>query len=229
VLPDRRPPAIALLSAGSGITPVLSMLRTLADDGYDGDVAFVHHARSGPDVLYGPEVERLVADRAGWRRLVVTEHDRTGDHRGRFAPAHLEAAGIDPAVAVAFACGPPPYLESVAAGWAAAGGSADRFRTESYGLSPSPTRAGGAAGTVRFAGRGAPIDVTDDGRPLLLQAEAAGLAPAHGCRRGICRSCVRPLVAGSVVEEGGVRVAGGPGSTVRLCVGVADGDVEVDL
>jgi ferredoxin-NADP reductase len=215
VLPEAPPRSIALLSAGSGITPVLSMLRTLADDGHRGEVRFVHHARTDGDILYGPEARALAEERAGWRHEVVV---------GDFEPDHLARAGVDPAGTVAFACGPPGYLDVVRAAWLDGGGSADDFHTESYGL-PAPERTGAGTGQLRFG----TTAVADDGRTLLVQAEAAGLAPAHGCRRGICRSCVVPLTAGTVVEEGGTVVTAGPGTAVRLCVTVADGDVEVAL
>ena len=57
------------------------------------------------------------------------------------------------------------------------------------------------------------IEVVSDGRPILLQAEAAGLRPAHGCRRGICHTCAVPI----------------DGALVRICVTAPDGDVELDL
>jgi ferredoxin len=73
------------------------------------------------------------------------------------------------------------------------------------------------------------VEVANDGRALLLQAEAAGLRPAHGCRRGICHTCVTTLVAGRVVDA--VTGAGNheTGTSVRICVSIPDGDVELDL
>jgi ferredoxin len=77
------------------------------------------------------------------------------------------------------------------------------------------------------------IEVANDGRPILEQAEAAGLRPAHGCRRGICHTCVVPRASGCVrvaadggIEAGPADIAGTP---VRICVTVPDGDVELDL
>ncbi len=60
-LPDPRPDRLVLISGGSGVTPVMSMLRTLCDEGHDGQIAFVHYARTPADWLYQPEARALAA------------------------------------------------------------------------------------------------------------------------------------------------------------------------
>lgn len=203
---------VALVSAGSGITPVLSMLRTL--DAHAGDVGapvtFAHYARTGRDVLHVPEVADIVARHPGWQAVTVTEHDETGDLHGRFDPSHLLAAGVDPAGADAYVCGPVPFMAAVEAAWSDGGGDPTRFHTESFG-SPAAATRGPVGGRLRFARSG--VEVVSDGRPILVQAEAAGLRPTHGCRRGICHTCVVPV----------------DGTPVRICVTPPDGDVELDL
>lgn len=226
---------ILLVSAGSGITPVLSMLRAI-DDGTAapvGPVTFVHYARRGDDVLYAGEVAEIVARHPGWRAITVTEHDRTGDLHGRFADDHLAAVGARPRAGEAYVCGPQPFMDAVAAAWRAHGGAPSRFHTESFGAPAAATVgvATAGTGTLRFARSG--VEVADDGRSILEQAEAAGLRPQHGCRRGICHTCVVPRASGCVrvaatgeLEASPADVAGTP---VRICVTVADGDVELDL
>jgi ferredoxin-NADP reductase len=61
VLPEPRPRRIALISGGSGVTPVLSMLRTLTDEGHEGEITFLHYARSAEDLLYAEDLERTAA------------------------------------------------------------------------------------------------------------------------------------------------------------------------
>jgi stearoyl-CoA 9-desaturase NADPH oxidoreductase len=227
--PADRP--VLLVSAGSGITPVLSMLRAL--DGRAGadatPVTFAHYSRGGDDVLYADEVAEIVARHPSWRSVTVTEHDATGDLHGRFDPGHLAAMGVRPRAGEAYVCGPAPFMQAVSAAWRQAGGAASRFHTESFG-SP-PATAGPAKGTLRFARSG--VEVANDGRSILEQAEAAGIRPAHGCRRGICHTCVVPRSSGCVrvlgdgtAEATAADVAGTP---VRICVTAADGDVELDL
>ena len=226
VLPATPPAAIALLSAGSGITPVLSMLRTLHDQGHGGEVAFVHYARTGQDVLYGAEVGALVGRHQGWRAVTVTEHDSTGDLEGRFDRGHLAAAGIDAGRFEAFVCGPAPFMAAVAAAWVEAGGAGSRFHTESFGVDAQPSATGGG-GRLRFGASG--VEVPNDGRPILVQAEAAGLTPVHGCRMGICRTCVVPKASGCVRDAITGKLDTDAGTVVRICVSIPDGDVEIDL
>jgi len=227
--PAGRP--VLLVSAGSGITPVLSMMRALDEGGVrdEAPVTFAHYARGGDDVLYRDEVAEIVARHPPWRAVTVTEHDDTGDLHGRFDPGHLVAMGVRPRAGEAYVCGPAPFMQAVSAAWRQAGGAAGRFHTESFG-SPLAT-AGRAGGTLRFARTG--VEVANDGRSILEQAEAAGINPAHGCRRGICHTCVVPRSSGCVRHLGDgtpeATAADVAGTPVRICVTVPDGDVELDL
>jgi stearoyl-CoA 9-desaturase NADPH oxidoreductase len=223
---------VLLVSAGSGITPVLSMLRALDERaGADATpVTFAHYARGGDDVLYAAEVAEIVARHPMWRAVTVTEHDITGDLHGRFEPGHLAAMGVRPRAGEAYVCGPAPFMQAVSGAWRQAGGAASRFHTESYG-SPAVPASGRAGGTLRFARTG--VEVADDGRSILEQAEAAGISPAHGCRRGICHTCVVPRASGCVrlLADGTAEAtaADAAGTPVRICVTAPDGDVELDL
>src|SRR5947209_4681345 len=64
-VPEQRPETLVLISGGSGITPVLSMLRTLVEEGHDGEILFVHYARTEADWLYRDEVARLAERHTG--------------------------------------------------------------------------------------------------------------------------------------------------------------------
>ena len=233
VLDDGAPPGrpVLLVSAGSGITPVLSMLRHLDEGAVDDapPVTFAHYARSGDDVLYAREVAEIVARRPTWRAVTVTEHDATGDLHGRFDPGHLSAMGVRPRASEAYVCGPAPFMQAVSAAWRQAGGAAGRFHTESFGAPPAAS--GRPGGTLRFARSG--VEVVSDGRSILEQAEAAGIRAAHGCRRGICHTCVVPRTSGCVrvAADGSTEAEPGDvaGTPVRICVTVPDGDVELDL
>ena len=82
-------------------------------------------------------------------------------------------------------------------------------------------------GAVRFGV--SEIGVASDGTPLLLQAEAAGLAPLSGCRMGICHTCTRQLRSGVVRDAVTGELTTGPDANIRICVSVPVGDVEIDL
>ncbi|BBC63430.1 hypothetical protein MMRN_03260 [Mycobacterium marinum] len=99
--------------------------------------------------------------------------------------------------------------------------------TESFVPAPIEAPAQPSGGRVRFADSG--IDVVDDGRSLLEQAESAGLAPENGCRMGICHTCTRRKTSGTVrnLVTGAVSVA--PDEDVQICVSVPVGDVDLSL
>src|SRR5664280_1275407 len=90
VLPERRPERILLISGGSGITPVMAMLRTLCQEGFAGEIGFLNYARSAQLALYREELERLAENHAGLKLARGFTRGRGGKLAGRFCAAHLE-------------------------------------------------------------------------------------------------------------------------------------------
>ncbi len=216
------PPAerILLISGGSGITPVLSMARTLSRrrrrGEFHGEVAVLHYARTAADACYAGELSAL----PGVRVLFgFTRDGRGADLDGRFGPDHVAAAMPD-ADAV-YVCGPPALVDSVRE-------DHPQARFESF-VPPSVTAATqpAAGGRVVFADSG--VERVDDGRALLYQAEAAGLTPESGCRMGICHSCTRRKTSG-VVRNMITGAMSSPGEEdVQICVSAPAGDVRIAL
>lgn len=231
-LPDDRPDRILLVSGGSGITPVLAMLRTLCAEGHQGAVTFLHYDREPEAVVHRSTIESLAAAHPNVR--VLWAYDRrpdAGHLRGLLDESHLVAADAHWADAEAYVCGPAPLMDALAERYAAVG-AAHRVHQEAFTLRAFVAEAGEVGGTVRFAASGQ--EVAADGSPLLELAEAAGLAPAHGCRMGICLTCACSLTGGTVrdVVTGQLTTAEAVddgGTAVRICVSVPVGDVELDL
>jgi ferredoxin-NADP reductase len=227
-LPSPLPPHLVFVTGGSGITPVMSMLRALGTRRFDGRIDLLHFTRRHADTIFARELRARAAAHDGFRLAfaVTGEPPSAGDRAGhlteemlaRFAPGWADAA--------AWTCGPTALVDAARAIWARHG-RGDRLRVERFFAAPRPPVCDATGGTVHFA-RSA-RSVRSDGRSLLEQAEAAGLAPAFGCRRGICRTCVRTKVCGTVRDV----VTGAPSTaaeeTVRLCVSVPIGDVTIDL
>jgi len=217
VLPSERPERIALISGGSGITPVMSMLRTLLDEGYRGDVTFLHYART-PD---GRELAAIAAQAANVS--VAFAYTRgagvDGALEGHFCSDHLRALAPD---SHTFVCGPPGLIEAVRAA-----GDPERVYSESF-LPPALTiDTGDAVGAVSFARSG--LDAPNTGATLLEQAEAAGLKPAHGCRMGICHTCTCRKIAGSVRHVVTGEITSADDVDIQICVSVPTGSVALDL
>jgi len=224
-LPRSRPDRVLLISGGSGVTPVLSMLRTLVDEGPRGAITFVHYALTAADDCYRAEVDALAATHPNVRVVrIYTDAPGTGDLDGLFDAAQLEA--IDPQWrdAMTYVCGPAPLMDSVRTHFAEHG-LADRYHDEAFTLATIVAESTG--GTITFAATG--MTAPDDGRPLLLQAEAAGLTPESGCRMGICHTCPRTLVCGTVRDVTTGALTSEAGAAVRICVSAPVGDVSIDL
>lgn len=226
VLPDPRPQRLVLISGGSGITPVMSMLRTLCEEGHGCPVAFLHFARTPADVVYDRELERLCAAHRNVSMRVVYTREPPGGHRGHLSRAHLRALDEAHADADVYVCGPPGLVATTRRLWSDAR-QPQRVHVESF-LPPSPPpTARESRSSVRFLA--SEIEVTDDGATLLEQAERAGLSPAHGCRMGICHTCTTCKRAGRVRDVRSGELSGSGSDAIQLCVSVAAGDVELEL
>ncbi|KAA1248983.1 iron-sulfur cluster-binding domain-containing protein [Mycobacterium simiae] len=217
VLPARRPGRILFVSGGSGITPVMAMLRTLIAERHQGEIAFIHYARTSAEACYR---EELAAhnDLPGVRVLHGYTGSNGGALVGRFGPQHLAAAM--PAPDAVFVCGPKPLVD-------AARQQCHTVFTESFVPPLLETPVNPSGGRVTFADSG--IDVVDDGRSLLEQAESAGLTPDNGCRMGICHTCTRRKTSGTVRNLITGAVSTIPDEDVQICVSVPVGDVDLSL
>ena len=218
---------LLFVSAGSGVTPIASMVRDLAARGALGEAAGVvhlHFERGARDEIFGAELRALAAAHPRYRRVVV----HTADDPRRLDRARLDALVPDWRARDAWACGPHRLLEPLAACFEAAG-RAGALRVERFGAAraviPDDDAAGGE---VTFAA--SRVRARAGGRsPLLRVAEDAGLAPPHGCRMGICHSCDATLVAGRVRDLRTGACISEPGARIQVCVCAAAGDVEVAL
>jgi stearoyl-CoA 9-desaturase NADPH oxidoreductase len=215
VLPSVRPRRILFVSGGSGITPVMSMLRTLRSERFIGEVAFIHYARTAREACYRAELAAMPGVRVlhGYTRSTAGS-----DLDGRFGTAHLAAAMPQPDAV--FACGPPELVHAVRE-------HCDNVSSESFVPPVFNVAAETSGGSVTFADSG--VAVTDDGRPLLEQAEAAGLRPESGCRMGICHSCTRRKTSGAVRNLITGAVSSADEEDVQICVSVPVGDVDLAL
>ncbi len=217
-LPAQRPRRILFVSGGSGITPVMAMLRTLVAEGHvqtgGGEIALIHYARTAAEGCYRDELGAMPRVRVlhGYTR------SEAGDLLGRFSAEHLAAAMPSPDAV--YGCGPKALLDAVRK-------HCDNVYTESFVPPVFETPADLSGGRITFANSG--IDVIDDGRSLLEQAESAGLTPENGCRMGICHTCTRRKIAGTVRNLTTGAVSTAPDENVQICVSVPVGDVDLSL
>jgi ferredoxin-NADP reductase len=216
------------VTAGSGITPVIGMLRNLfpvADSGVvrlprsaDFDIVVVHVAPSEPDSIFIANLREL--DDAGMIRLVA----RYDDEHGVLSVADLADFVPDLQERVTLACGPAGLLDALESHHAERG---MELLTEQFRVATVVT---GEGGTVSFTKNGAIVEA-DGSRPILDEAEDAGVLMPSGCRMGICFGCVLPLREGAVrdLRTGDITTAvEGDGVKIQTCISAAAGSCSID-
>ena len=219
VLPTPLPEKVLFLTGGSGITPVMGMLRNHVAQ--LPDIVLVHSAPTTRDVIFATELRDLAG--AGYLRLVELHTDTDGMLD---VTRDLPTLVPDWAQREVWACGPAGLLEACEAFWSAAG-RADALHVERFRPHLQVT---GEGGTVTFTDSGVVLEA-DGGRPILEVAEAAGLLMPHGCRMGICYQCVLPLRDGVVrdLRTGELTYAApGDGIDVQTCISAAAGPCEIE-
>jgi ferredoxin-NADP reductase len=208
-----------LLSAGSGITPLMSMARSFHDLALETDAVFLHSARSPADIIFRDELA-LMAREPGFRALSICEHDSLGEgwggFRGRLTLGMLELAAPDFREREVFACGPAPYMAGVRAILGEAGFDMARYHEESFkfeDLAPADAAVAPPANSdqvatyrVEFSKSRRVIEVAADTN-VLAAARAAGMRLPSSCTRGLCGTCKSKLVSGevSMQHQGGIR------------------------
>lgn len=222
VLPRELPPRIVMLAAGSGITPLMAMLRDLRRRRERCEVTLLHVARTSQDRIFADEIDAMAGE-GSWLRV----RSRFTASDGRPETAELAALASESGDAPVFACGPAGFLDAVRDAWASAG-LATRLHVESFGA-PRAALATGHEATSVEAARSGRTFVALPGQTLLEAAEAAGLRPAHGCRAGICQECRCRKLGGVAVDVRDGRVLAEAGESIQLCVTAARGPVTLEL
>jgi ferredoxin-NADP reductase len=219
---------LLFVTAGSGITPVIGMLRNLfpvADEGVVRlarsaryDITVVHVAPTEPDSIFAANLRQL--DEAGLIRLVA----RYDDQHGVLDVGDLAELVPDLHERTTFACGPGGLLDALQSHHDGLGLA---LLTEQFRVS---TVAVGEGGTVSFSGSGTTVEA-DGATPILDAAEAGGVLMPSGCRMGVCFGCVLPLREGAVrdLRNGAITTAApGDGVKIQTCINAAAGACTID-
>jgi ferredoxin-NADP reductase len=209
------------LTGGSGITPVMGMLRTLAAAAELPDAVHVHSARDHDDVIFGNELRGMAE-----RFAAYTLHEQHTDSDGLFTLDRLDDICPDWREREVWACGPVGLLDAIEKRWADVGLSdqlhIERFQAQIFA---APDAQGG---TVNFTKTGRDAEAPA-GQPILEVGEAAGVAMPNGCRMGICFTCVAPLRTGQVRDLRTGEIHGEEGDLIQTCVSAAAGPCSIDL
>jgi stearoyl-CoA 9-desaturase NADPH oxidoreductase len=219
VMPDPAPASVLFITGGSGITPVMSMLRTLARRDQVTDIVHLHSAPTESDVMFAAELAELQSAHTSYRlQLRSTRTD------GRLDLSQLDDVVPDWRERQTWACGPEGLLNAAERAWHAQG-IAERLHLERFAVSKAAVH--GQGGTVQFARSGKTLTV-DAATPLMDAGEQVGIRMPFGCRMGICQSCVVGLLDGHVrdLRTGAEKE---PGSRIQTCISAASGDCMLDV
>jgi ferredoxin-NADP reductase len=216
------PTHILLLSAGSGITPVMAMLRSLHAQRYDGDVVFMHVCRSQGELIFATELAHLQAHMPKLRLITHFTHTH-----GRMDSADLLSLVPELSKRDTWMCGPGAWMDAVHAFWAQKGLTTALY-SERFGSAPQLLAIECAAATVDCTTTGAAF-TAQGADNLLVQAERAGMAPKHGCRMGICASCQCTKASGTVQNLVTGELSSAPNETIRLCISAARSNLTLAL
>ncbi|WP_026917199.1 ferredoxin reductase [Gordonia shandongensis] len=218
VLPDPLPARLLLVTAGSGLTPIISMLRSMRRRGGRADVRVIHSTPTPQDLLFGDELTAM-ADEG-----LIDLHVQCTRTDGKLTPASLRKLCPDFADRDTWACGPAGLLEMLTEQFDEVG-AAERLHIERFALERGAVGAEG--GVVTFGTPDRQVEV--DGATTLLEAgERAGVLMPFGCRMGICQSCVVMLDKGCVRDlRSGVEHV--EGERIQTCVSAAAGDCTLDV
>lgn len=230
------------LSGGSGITPLMAMVRYDHDVGAAPDTIFVHFARTPPDIVFRRELD-LVAQRPSRLQVTHVVESVTGErgwtgHRGRISRGLLDGVAPDLCEREIFCCGPPPFMATVRGMLHEAGYNMTHYHEESFTfedrapasreLQPSPAAAT-KTHAITFGKTGRSIPCNED-TTILAAARAAGLRLPSSCTIGLCGTCKIRKVSGEVdmAHAGGIRQREVDQGFILLCCSKPRGDVVLD-
>jgi ferredoxin-NADP reductase len=226
---------VVLIAAGSGITPMMAMLRYIDDLCVQTTATLLYCVRTSDDIMFESEFEQLRSRQKLQYYVVLSEpHVEWSGPRGHINREFIADTVKDLKSSDFFLCGPPPFMEASRAILMGLGVEPERILQESFG-SPAPKKAHAETvaqeeGMVLEFGRSGKACRVRSGQTLLEAVEAHGVGIPSSCRQGQCGTCKTRLLAGTVrmdTEEGLDPYWRAQGF-VLTCVGHAEGPVKLD-
>ncbi len=224
LLPDPLPEKVLSISAGSGITPIMSMQRELDRRDAIVDVIHIHSARRPELFIFGDMFRELQGRRPGYQL-----HERITSEQGRLTPDELDDLVPDWRERQTFLSGPREMIDAFEEHFKEHGTDDTVLHVERFqpvvGDGSADVGSGGTV-TFRVQDKEAECDV---GISILVGGEEAGALLPYGCRMGICHTCVGKLKSGSVRDLRTGELSEAAGQTIRTCVNAPEGPIEIEL
>ena len=230
------------ISAGSGITPMMSMTTYMYDAGRDPDIVFINCARRPSEIIFRQRLEHMASRITGIELAwVVSSTDRyqpwTG-YRGYLNQVLLAAAAPDYLEREVFCCGPEPFMQAVREALAGLGFDMERYHQESFHAPVGVTEEfpedhapdADETAQVDFALSGKTIECAQT-ETLLAAARSAGLVIPSGCTFGVCGTCKVRKTSGEVhmVHNGGITEEDIAEGYILACCSNPIGSVSIEV
>ena len=232
--PADRDKRLVLVAAGSGITPMMAILRYIDDLCLETPATLLYCVRTRRDIMFHEELDQLQTRLKNFRYHVLLSQP---DQEWSRARGHISSEFICNAVSeidgqVFFLCGPPLFMRAAQSILTDLGVAPERIRQETFGsteLKPAGARDGEAGFAVEFA-RSGRTGAIREGQTLLQVAAENGVDIPSACRQGQCGTCKTRLLNGHVrmTAEYGLDSESRARGFVLTCVGHAEGDVTLD-
>lgn len=221
------PEKILFLAAGSGVTPLMSLIRQLANDGMPTNVVLMYWVRTRQDVIFANELTTLAQAHAGLVVKPIFELETDlGAHelQGRPCVEHFSAVVPDLAERHVYVCGPTGFMNAVKTLCA----DAPAFHAEAFTPPVFVPNTGTGVARLFLSKSNRTLEVPV-GMALLDALEAQGIKPRSGCRMGICNTCACGKASGISRNLLTNDISVDANASLRICVSAAVGDITLDL
>jgi glycine betaine catabolism B len=227
---------VVLIAGGSGITPMMAMLRHIDDYCLPTSVTLLYSTRTNDDIIFRSELEELRARLNNFQYHILLSQPPAEwvGPKGRLNREFVESTIKEPASNYFFICGPGPFMDAAGQILSSLGVTPEKIIQESFGSpppsgSPQDPAITETVATIEFV-RSKKTHYARQGQTLLRAAEQCGVNIPSGCRQGQCGTCKVKLLEGAVsmdAEQGLSHDLKGQGY-VLACVGHAKGHVKLD-
>jgi ferredoxin-NADP reductase len=227
LLPNPMPEHLLLLAAGSGITPMISQIRTLARNGMPTSVTLMYWEKTNTDFNFAQELQSIALNHPNFKVYLITTREQSERSlSGRISNELLSQITNISSVDHVFACGSSGFVQA-----AASSCECRKLPLLSEAFTPSQAQTSITEKTQHdvYLRRSKIHLRLSNQLPLLEQLESAGVSVPFGCRQGICNTCTCVRNSGTTVDEFSGAVDNEPSQIIKLCVSRAAGNIELDL
>jgi len=235
VLPYQPAGKILMLSAGSGVTPLMSMLRYLAQAGNRSNIKFLNYAQSPTDIIFHSELEALATKNENIdtkfsveRGIDPSSNNNHNIYKGRITKKQITKLVPDILEREIYLCGPQAFMKTTVEILDKLKFNPSQLHLENFTSDLSAATQLGYSAKLSFASLKNSIQ-SSPSKTILEEAESAGLNPAAACRTGICRTCRCKKISGTTVNLITGEESTDSGDYILPCVSVAKTSTSIEL